>query len=424
MPSVREYPLSHGQQRLLFLDRLTKGDPFFHTPLVLDIQGDLDIGRLRTAARRLVERHEILRTTVHVSAAGGIQRVHPAADFAWHEAALPVSDRTDVLPAAVIAEVTRAARERIILGSMPLLSCVLYRLGPQRFLLLLRLHHIATDAWSLALILRDLAAAHNDVTLPATVSYGEWAQEQRDAGWHADAAFWSRQLAGVDPVLAIPTDQARPAVARHRGALVQSELGEAVVTRADTVTKALRLTPSAVYLGAWSSLVMDLAGRSEILVGVGYANRQPRYAGTVGFFANQLPLRIRHGTPAKSYLGAIAGTIVDTHEHASYPFEKMVRHARIAPDLSRNPLIQVGFNFASDRVRPPPILLGAAVARQLDIDLGTSRMDVVLGVRRQPGRATTVLWYDCDLYSEQTAHSLLERFGAAVEDLTTRALAP
>ncbi|NEA73786.1 hypothetical protein G3I68_24505 [Streptomyces sp. SID13588] len=411
---------------MLFLDRLTNGHPFFHTPIALDLVGEVDVDGLRTALQRLVQRHEILRTTVHLTAHGGTQRVHEAAEYAWREASIPVNDLTGPLPAEIITEITRVARERIALDVMPLLSCGLYRFGVERSLLLLRLHHIATDAWSLGLILRDLEAAHHDSVLPEPACFRDWALEQRSAEggpqWRTDSDFWHAQLDGVDPVVEIPTDRARPDVARHEGAMVQSALGETTVARADALTKSLRLSPSAVYLGAWAGVVTGLARRSDVLVGVAFANRQPRYANTVGFFANQLPLRLTDpsASPIHAYLQTVTRTVVGAYEHASHPFEAMVRDGRITPGLSRNPLVQVGFNFTSDRAPRRPIQLGAALGQQLDLDLRTSRMDLVLGVRRQPGRATTVLWYDSDLYSERTAQDLLERFGTAVEDLIHR----
>lgn len=423
--SVATAPAAYGQERLLFLDRLTAGHPFFHTPVALDVRGELDRRRLRAAVTALAERHEALRTTLHVTGAGAVQIVHATPEIGWTEIGISLPDATAQLPDWCMEEIVRSARAPIRLDEMPVYSCHVFMLGPERAVILLRLHHIATDAWSINVLLRDLEGLYNDLELNRPEQFRLFAEEQRKAQgglrWQADAAYWQKQVTGVDPVIEVPTDFPRPPVAQHAGAIESAVLPAGLIRSAEHEATRLRVTPMSCYLAAWATVLADLTGRETFLVGTGFANRESRFRSTVGFFANQLPLRLTvpPGGPAADLVRDVSRQVLQAHEHAAYPFEALVRDAGGSRELSRSPFVQVGFNFAVGRAAPV-FSLGAARAEQLFLDCRTSRVDLVLGVLREGNSGTSVLWYDTALYTILTARDLLRRYSDALGAIMSR----
>lgn len=428
---VATVPAAHGQERLLFLDRLTGGHPFFHTPVVLDVRGELDLARIRTAVTGLVRRHEVLRTTLHLTGEGTVQVVHATPLMGWQETRLEVPDPTAPLHPPCVAEIVDRARDPIRFDVMPVYSCQLFLLSPRRTVVLLRLHHIALDAWSIDVLLRDLEALYNDAPLGPAEPFRLFAAEQRLAEgsppWQASAEYWRTQIEGVDPVLEVPGDFSRPPVARHSGATESAPLPGALISAAEQETTRLHVSPMSFYLAAWAKLLGELTGRRTMLIGTGFANREPRFRSTVGFFANQMPLRVtvplggfRVPGAADEFARDVSRTVLVGYEHAAYPFEALVRDVGLPRDLTRSPLIQVGFNFAARREPMPPLVLGAARAEHMFVDCRTSRVDLVLGVLRVRRAATSVLWYDTALYTARTARELLSQYAAALGELIGR----
>ncbi len=424
-------PAAHGQERLLFLDRLTGGHPFFHTPVVLDVRGELDLARFRAAVTGLVWRHEVLRTTLHVTGEGAVQVIHASPLMGWRETRLEVADPAAPLPPPCVAEIVDRARDPIRFDAMPVYSCQLFLLGPHRTVVLLRLHHIALDAWSIDVLLRDLEALYNGAPLGPVEPFRLFAAEQRLAEgsprWKVSAEYWRRQVEGVDPVLEVPGDFPRPPVARHSGATESAPLPGTLISATEQETARLRMSPMSFYLAAWTKLVGELTGRRTMLIGTGFANREPRFRSTVGFFANQMPLRVTVPVngfcapgAADEFARDVSRTILVGYEHAAYPFEALVRDVGLPRNLARSPLIQVGFNFAARRAPVPPLALGAARAEHMFVDCRTSRIDLVLGVLRVRHEATSVLWYDTALYTAGTVRELLGRYAAALGELISR----
>ncbi|GAA0613066.1 non-ribosomal peptide synthase/polyketide synthase [Streptomyces crystallinus] len=341
-------PLSHAQQRLWFLDRFEPGSTEYTTLSVLRLNGHLDEAALRTALDGLVARHESLRTTFAEHDGQARQVVHPAT---------PVDLRTQDCPdtAALDALVAREAAQPFDLATGPLLRAQLARLagrGGEEHVLVLAVHHIVTDGWSMGVLGRDLgelyaaAVERRPPALPALpVRYADYAawQRTRTAQAEADLAHWRRALDGVAP-LHLPTDRPRPAVRTRDGALVTFTLPATLTDRlrargreADATLFTTLLTACQVLLARWT-------GQQDVTVGTITAGREnPDLHDVVGMFVNTLVLRarVRPELPFRDLLSEVRTTVLEAVAHQEVPFERVVDAVQPERDTSRTPLFQV-----------------------------------------------------------------------------------
>ncbi|MFP2934781.1 condensation domain-containing protein, partial [Pyxidicoccus sp. 3LG] len=234
VPRTGALPLSFAQQRLWFIDQLEPGSPLYNMPAALRLEGTLDVRALEAAFDALVRRHEALRTTFAVRDDEPVQLIHPAADFSLPVVdlgALPANEREARARRLVNEESSRPFN----LASGPLLRASLLRLGDSEHVLLVTLHHIVSDGWSMDVLVRELAALYvaratgTQAQLPTLpVQYADFSAWQRS--WlrgdvlQRQLGFWKQQLSGAPPVLELPTDRPRPAVQSHRGALLPVHL--------------------------------------------------------------------------------------------------------------------------------------------------------------------------------------------------------
>ena len=418
-------PLSFAQERLWFLDRLEPGSAAYNLPLPVRLTGSLTPAVVAAALGEVVRRHEALRTTFATGADGRpMQVVGPPAPVP-----LPVVDATGLDEPAKSLEADRLARLEALrpfdLERGPVLRAALLRLGADEHLLLATVHHVAGDGWSAGIVLRELteamraAAAGGRPDLPALpVQYADYAVWQR--GWLAgealDArlAWWRERLAGMPAVLELPADRPRPAVARHRGARLALDLPAPLSGAIRDLARREGATAFMVLLAAFQALLGRWTGRADPPVGTPVANRgSAEVEGLVGFFANTLVLRSDlGGDPGfAALLGRVREACLGAWAHQDLPFERLVE--ALAPEraLAATPLFQVLFTL--DR-RPAAAVRGGVVAELIDVDLGTSKFDLSLGLEEHAGRLTGAAVYDRDLFDAATVERLLRRKPVAV----------
>ena len=411
-----EPPLSYAQQRLWFLDRFEPGSTEYTTMSVLRLHGDLDRDALHTALNGLVDRHESLRTTFAEHDGHPRQVVHPARPID-----LPVDDLTGEPPAALEPPAAPAALEALLdrvaatpfdLSTGPLLRARLVHTAPDEHVLILAVHHIVTDGWSMGVLGRDLgelyAAACQRRTAelsPLPVRYTDYAawQRARTDRAEADLAHWRQALDGVEP-LELPTDRPRPAVRTRDGALaaftVPTELTARLRERgreADTTLFVTLLTACQVLLSRWS-------GRQDFAVGTVTAGRErPELHDVVGMFVNTLVLRaeVRPEASFHDLLGASRDTFLTALAHQEVPFEQVVDAVQPERDTSRTPLFQVMVALHN---------LGAEVPRLpgLDVEPVTppvrnATFDLSFDFVEDDGGLTGYLEYSTGLFDATTA---------------------
>ena len=404
VPRDGALPLSFAQERLWFLDRLMPGIAAYHIPLAVALRGDLVPDAMAAAIGGLVSRHEALRTRF----GEGCQIVDPPR--AW---TLPRVDLSALPEEARTAEARRLASDEAArpfdLAAGPVLRSTLLRLAPAEHALLLCVHHIAADGWSLGIMVQEIAALYRGSTLPALpVQYADFAVWQRE--WlqgevlERQLSYWRGRLEGA-PRLDLPTDRPRPAVQGFRGALETLRLPAARVRRRDA-------TPFMVLLAALQALLARHTGQDDVVVGSPIANRnRAEIEPLVGFFVNSLVLRgDLSGDPSFSELLAAARrTALEAYSHQDLPFERLVEEMRPERRLSLNPLFQIVLAVQNAPLREV-VLPGLSLA-PVDLDFPVTRFDLEVMAWEGDGELTVQLIYDTDLFDRSTIERLAGRFG-------------
>ncbi|MEU8712515.1 non-ribosomal peptide synthase/polyketide synthase [Streptomyces sp. NPDC048663] len=415
-------PLSHAQQRLWFLDRFEPGSTEYTTLSVLRLRGPLDSGALRRALESLVARHEALRTTFAEQDGTARQVVHPPAPVE-----LPVAHCPDA--AALDALLLREASTPFDLATGPLLRARLARVDSAEHVLVLAMHHIVTDGWSLGVLGRDLgelyaaALADRPADLPALpVRYADFAAWQRDradrVAGHLD--HWRRVLDGVTP-LELPTDRPRPATRGRTGALttftLPADLTERLRERGRTADATLYMT----LVTACQILLSRWSGQQDITVGTVTAGRdRPELHDVVGMFVNTLALRsqVREERTFLQLLTEVRGTVLDAFAHQEAPFEEVVDAVQPERDTSRTPLFQVMVSLHNVGAREPR--LPGLEATAVTPPVRTATFDLAFDFVERDGGLTCYLEYDTGLFDTETAELLTARLRtllrAAAED--------
>ena len=403
--------LSFAQQRLWFLEQLEPGRTTYVMPGAIEMRGALDVPMLEGALGALVRRHESLRTTFVAVEGRPLQQVSEPG--AW---TLPIVDlRSEVDPRERLHQLLRQeVAHGFDLMQGPLFRAQLYRLAADTHVLLLAMHHIISDGWSLGILFRELGALYGGfcrgetTTLPALrLQYrdyarwqGRWLQGEALTGL---LAHWRARLAGAPQVLELPADRPRPVVESNRGAIYRFtlplELAEALRGLARREGATLYMT----LLTGFTALLSRYSGQQDLLVGTPVTKRSPaEIEDVVGCFVNTLVLRADlSGDPSvREFLRRMREVCLDALAHQDLPFERLVEELRPARDLGRNPVVQVLFALQNAPLGPldlPGLTLGP-----LDIDPGVAHVDLTLQVQETAAGLSGQFEYATDLFDERT----------------------
>ncbi|MBM7114700.1 non-ribosomal peptide synthase/polyketide synthase [Archangium primigenium] len=425
-----ESPLSFAQQRLWFLDQLEPGSPLYNIPAAVRLEGTLDVSALERAFAELVHRHESLRTTFVEAGGTPVQKIAPSLD-------ITVSvERLAQYPAAEHeARVEHLAREEarrpFDLARGPLLRVKLLQLGETQHVLVLTMHHIISDGWSMGVLIREVAALYRAFASgqPAPLAelplqYADYAAWQREWLWgetlESQLTYWRQQLAEAPQALELPTDKARPAVQSYRGASQPVRLPADLSRAINTLAQREGATPFMVLLAAFNAVLSRYSGQQDLTVGTPIAGRA--HAGTeglIGFFANTLVLRTRlEGNPSfRELLGRARQTALDAYAHQDVPFEKLVEELKPQRDLSRSPFFQVMLALRQDPL-PDLELPGITSTRELAVETLTSKFDLTLSLVDSEQGFTGSLEYNTDLFEQATAARLVGHLQVLLEAAT------
>jgi len=410
-------PLSSAQQRMWFLQQWDPAAPTFNGCRAIRLRGAIDVDALRRALVHLVERHDTLRT---VFALDGREPLQLALEDWGLD--LPVVDLSGLGHGEREAELGTLlhdlAREPFDLGRDLMLRATLFHLAPDEHVLLLRLHHIAADGFSDAVLNADLSAAYaayragREPDLPhLPIRYADYALWERNrlAGEELERllAYWTGQLEGAPPLLALPTDRPRPAVQRHEGAHRPVALDAALGDGLAALARAEGATFFMAALAAFATLLYRRSGQDDIVVGSPIATRTAVELQTlVGFFTNTLALRLRFGgNPTfREAIRRAREVALGAYAHQELPFEKVVEALRQPRDASRNPLFQV--NLRAQTGPRPTLRLDGVEGEPLPVDIGFSRFDLALELQAEPGALHGFVEYDRDLFDAETVDGL------------------
>jgi hypothetical protein len=413
-------PLSFAQERLWFFDQMEPGSAAYNIPRALRLRGPLDVAALQSSLNAVVARHEVLRSRFLTKNG---QPVLSIVDSQLME--IPVLDLRQA-----ITEGEQKARELIReesgrpfdLARGPLLRLALARLGEEDHLLLLTMHHIISDGWSIGILLRELVALYNALVSgnkPALaelpVQYVDFAAWQRH--WPEDGAgngpllkqleFWRHQLAGAPALIDLPTDRPRPPVRSFRGAKQPVIISRETRDGLRKLARAERVTLFMTLLGAFQLLLSSLNGHEDIVVGSPTAGRNRRETeALIGYFVNTLVLRLKlAGDPSfREVLARTREVALGAYANQDVPFEKLVEELQPSRTLSHNPLFQVWFvlqNAPGDRDQ----WLGLDV-KSVEVESETTRHDLQLTLWETAEGIEGGFTYSTDLFDGETIASI------------------
>jgi amino acid adenylation domain-containing protein len=418
VPRTGPLPLSFGQRRLWFLEQLSPGSPVYNVPFALSLEGGLDPRALANALTEVVRRHEALRTTFPSLDGEPYQAISPAGRFPMPVVDLQGLEEPLRGPEAAALAAAESARP-FDLGRGPLFRTALLKLEPGRHLLLLAMHHIVSDGWSIEVLLRELAALYEAFVAggPSPLSelpvqYADFAAWQRrwlsGEALSRQLAYWRRQLAGAPAGLDLPADFARPAVQTFNGAVRAAELPAALPAELEAFCRREGATLFMLLLAAFDVLLARYSGQPDVLVGSPVANRnRAEIEGLIGFFVNTLVLRADLGAAVsfRDVLRQVRETALAAYGHQDLPFETLVEELRPERDLSRSPFFQVMLAVQSRGLELPRMRDLRLSLREGEVE--TAKFDLSLFVTASPSSLSAAAEYNTALFEGTTIRRLL-----------------
>ncbi|HEY0366815.1 MAG TPA: amino acid adenylation domain-containing protein, partial [Pyrinomonadaceae bacterium] len=419
--STYVFPVSFAQQRLWFLDQLEPGSPFYNLAQVISINGNLDVAALQRTFNEIVSRHEALRTTFSPAPDGATQVIAKMLTIE-----VPVDDLTSLSTSEHDLTVAKLAREEarrpFDISTGPLVRVRLLQVSAERHVLLMTMHHIVSDGWSIGLLFRELgtiyeafAAGKPSPLPPLPIQYADFAVWQREAlqGPVLDRqlSFWKRKLSDAPPVLELPTDKTRPAVQQFRGAQKVQWFSPGLTQELKRVSAHHRVTLFMTLLSAFKVLLWRYTNQPDIVVGSPIANRtRAETEELIGFFVNTLVLRTDlSGDPTfAELLNRVKEVALGAYDHQDLPFEKLVEELSPERDPGRNPLFQVSFvlqNATRSRLELPDLIL-----ETLDVHSGTAKFDLTLSILETADGSKASWEYNTDLFERARIERMAEHF--------------
>jgi amino acid adenylation domain-containing protein len=424
---ARTFPLSFAQQRLWFLSQLAPGNPFYNVPAALRLRGQLDVAALHSSLNAIVERHEVLRTTFQMSEGQPSQLITPTLRLPF-----PLLELSTLAPeereAAALRLANEEARHPFDLACGPLLRTSLLRLGEQDHVLLLTMHHIVCDGWSMGLFFRELSSlytafvdGHPSPLPPLPIQYADFAVWQRD--WlqgevlSNQLGYWRRQLADLTP-LQLPTDRPHPPLPSFRGASHYFTLPEQLSAALRQLSRREGVTLFMTLLTAFQLLLHRYSGQDDIVVGAPIANRnRAEIEALIGFFVNTLVLRTNlAGNPTfRELLARVREVALEAYAHQDLPFEMLVEELQPERDLSRNPLFQVTFQLLN--APRGELNMQNLQVTSLGLAARTAKFDIALGLWEDEQILAGRLEYSTDLFEAATIARLVGHFSRLLEGI-------
>jgi amino acid adenylation domain-containing protein len=414
-------PLSFAQERLWFLDQIQPGDPTYNVAAGARLLGRLDLPALAGALDEIARRHEALRTSFAIFTGRPVQVVAPSLSLA------PPAVDLSALPPAVrqretVQQMREAGARPFDLARGPLVRALILRLGGGEHAVLLTLHHTVSDAWSMGVMMQELATLYAAFSLrrPSPlpclpIQYADFAAWQR--WWltgevlERQISWWRERLAGAPARLDLPSDRPRPAVQTFHGARLAWHLPPSESAALERLGRQQSATPFMVLLGAFAAVLSRSSGQETIVVGAPHANRSRiETESLIGDFANTLALRLDLGDdPAGGALLARAReATLGAHAHQDLPFEKLVEELRPERSLAHSPIFQVMLNLQNTPVRR--FELPGLTLETLAVEGITAKYELTLELTPGADGLTGVWEHNTGLFDEVTVRRLAGHF--------------
>ncbi|WP_414445210.1 amino acid adenylation domain-containing protein [Burkholderia sp. 22PA0106] len=427
-------PLSFAQQRLWFLDQLDRqAGAAYHIPVGVRLGGELHTEALQQALNRIVERHEVLRTRFAVVNGEPVQRIDAPARFALttHDLATQADPQRDVQ-----RHVDQEAAEPFDLASGPLVRGRLLRVSEHEHVLLVTMHHIVSDGWSIDLLVREFGALYRafaegrgDPLPPLAIQYGDYAAWQRH--WLAgdvlqrQLAYWKATLQGAPELTTLPPDHARPAVKDYAGDSVAVTLDARLSARIKTLARQQGTTVFNVVLAAWTALAGRMSGQDDVVIGTPVANRtRSEVEPLIGFFVNTLALRIDlSGRPDVGELVArVHAATLAAQSHQDVPFDQVIEAVNPSRSMAHAPLFQL--MLAWQNTARADLDLGGVTLRSIERRQAPAQFDMTLELGESDDGIAGSLTYATSLYTRAGAERVLRYFTTLLDGMVANAAQP
>ncbi|MFN6570003.1 non-ribosomal peptide synthetase [Dendronalium sp. ChiSLP03b] len=438
-----EQILSYGQRSLWFMHQLAPASPAYNIASAVLLKGDVDIPALQRAFQKLVDRHPALRTTFTVRQGEPLQLIHQQMDVCFQQE--DVSNLSELLKERLTQE---AYRPFNLEQSLMRVNLFTNSAGEQ--VLLLVVHHIITDFWSLAVMAQELGTLYQAEKkgselslLPLALQYIDYSYKQAQmlASPKAEQlwTYWQQQLAGELPVLNLPTDRPRPPVQTYRGASVPFKLSAELTEKLKTKSRTFGTTLYMTLLAAYQLLLHRYTGQEDILVGSPTAGRsEAELAGVLGYFVNPVVIRsnVSGNLSFEKFLAQVRQTVLDAFTHQDYPFALLVERLQTVRDSSRSPLFQTMFVLQKAHLLHQDLTaftlnetgveihLGELQMESLALEQKVAQFDLTLTMAEVNGSLAASFEYNADLFNPDTITRMAGHFQTLLENIVANSQQP
>jgi amino acid adenylation domain-containing protein/non-ribosomal peptide synthase protein (TIGR01720 family) len=423
LPEKSCYDLSQAQRRLWILDQMEGGGIAYNIPSAYRIDGNPDISAFEKSFDCLIQRHESLRTGFIAENGEPMQQILSSLPFRMEIIDLSQESSPET---AFKAYADKELSTPFDLSCAPLLMVKLFRLSDELHILLLNIHHIISDAWSLDVLAKDVLSFYEALSenkeinlLPLRIHYKDYAAWQNrllaSDAMKAHQAYWHHKLAGELPVLNLPADFPRPPVQTFNGSLIRCQFEDTISDNLIAFGKEQDASLFMSLLSVLKILLYRYSGQEDIIIGSPIAGRNhPDLENQIGFYINMLPLRDEiFGTDSfGDVLKKVRKTTTEAYDHQIYPFDRLVDELNLARDVSHSPIFDVGMTFHTDE-KIEQRISGKIRISEYDSMWKTSKYDLVFIFVQSGSRLRADINFNTDLYSEET----VRRMGKHLEEL-------
>ena len=423
----QKLPLSFSQERLWFIDQM-EGSVQYHIPAVLRLKGNLNQQALGRALKYIVERHEVLRSVFQQEEGQPYQSIRDATEW-----------QLEIIDGSIYSQdherfqsdILKSVSTPFDLSKDFMVRAMLIRLAEQEHVLVVNMHHIASDGWSTSIIVKEVVELYASFVegrepnlLPLTIQYSDFAIWQRKylqgEVLNNKMDYWKQKLSGVSP-LQLPTDHPRPALRSTRGASIDFSFDKLLSGQLHALCQQQGTTLYMTMLAALNVLLHNYTGQDDICIGSPIANRtQHEVEALIGFFVNTLALRseIRDEVPFTDFLQQVRETTMSAYEHQEMPFEKVVELVVKERDMSRTPLFQVML-VLQNTPEAKKLKLGEIELSGEQLPHDTSKFEITLFIVETPQGLQGSVEYSTDLFSESTIKRMLDHFKILLNSIVT-----
>jgi amino acid adenylation domain-containing protein len=414
--------LSFAQERLWFFQHFQPKSTLYHIPASAHLFGPLNVAALEKSLNALIARHEVLRTSFVAIKAQPVQLISADAK----PFVLPVIDLSKLSETARKAEIARVTRNDVEtlfnLAEAPLLRVTLLRTSARGHVMLITMHHIISDGWSVGVFIRELSILYNAFVAgeagslpPLRIQYADFSEWRRqwlkDEVLEQQLAYWREQLGGELPVIQLPAERTRPALPTYRGSRVAVELPAELTAQLDTLSRREGMTLFMVLYAAFVALLHRYSGQQDIVTGTAIANRNRlETEALIGFFVNALAMRVGCSGEERfvELLQRVKEVTLGAYAHQDVPFERVVQELGVPRDLSRNPLFEVMFTVQN--TPQAGVQMEGLLVELAEVDTGKSRFDLNVVLGRDAERVVGCFQYSVELFTEQTIARMVDHY--------------